>query len=223
MISMDDFAELRRRLVDNQIRPSEITDHDLIQAFLAVPRELFVAPGERPFAYSDRELRYSDKIPNRRLIDPVQQARLIAALPIGPDSKVMVIGCGTGYSAAILARLAGTVVALEEEPELAARAAELLPQVGAGNVDLVQGKLSEGWPAEAPYDAILFDGAVEVVPEPILAQLRPDAVLVAIVASERISRAMMFERVAGRASEWPLFEAWATLLPGFERAREFVF
>ena len=220
---MYDFAALRQRLVDNQIRPSEVTDHALIQAFLAVPREMFVAPGEEPFAYSDRELRCSDAAPHRRMIDPVQLARMIQALPIGPQSKVMVVGCGTGYSAAVLSRIAGRVVAVEEEESLAARAAQLLASLATGAVEVVRARLTEGWPAHAPYDAILIDGAVERVPEAILAQLRPGGCLVAIVASDRISRAMMFEKVGSEIGRRPLFEAWATLLPGFEREREFVF
>ena len=112
---MADFAALRQRMVDNQIRTSEVTDREVIRAFLTVPREAFAAPAERPFAYADRELQMAAAAPDRRMMDPVRLARLVHALPRGPEIKAMVVGCGSGYSAAILARLVGSVVAVEED------------------------------------------------------------------------------------------------------------
>ena len=220
---MYDFATLRQQLVDNQIRPSDVTDRELVKAILAVPRELFVESDERPFAYSDRELRMSNSARDRRLLDPVQLARLIQALAVGPDSKVMVVGCGSGYSAAVLARLAGSVVAVEEHEELARIAAENLRSLGAANVSVVSSKLVDGHAAAAPYDAILIDGAVEFVPDALIAQLKQEGRLAVIERKERISRAMLYERIGHGATAWPRFEAWATLLPGFERKREFAF
>jgi len=220
---MVDFSALRQRMVDNQIRPSAVTDPDVIRAFLAMPRERFVAEEEKPFAYADRELLMSRSAPQRRMMIPVQLARLVQALPLGPEAKVMVVGSGSGCSAAVLAELAGSVVALEEDAGLASMARERLMELGATNVRVVEGKLVEGWPAEAPYDGILVDGAVEVVPDALIAQLRPGGSLAAIVRLERISRAMLYERVGEGAAKWPLFEAWATLLPGFQRKPEFVF
>ncbi len=220
---MMDYTRLRQQFVDNQIRPSEITNRELVQAILAVPREIFVEPAEQPFAYSDLELPMSSAAPDRRMIDPVQLARLLQALSIGREAKVMVIGCGTGYSAALLARIAGSVVAIEEHEQLAAAAQENLRSIGAANVKVVRSKLADGYPDEAPYDAIVMDGAVEFVPEGVLAQLAPAGQLVVIERQERISRAMLYERLRAGASKWPLFEAWATSLPGFARRREFVF
>jgi protein-L-isoaspartate(D-aspartate) O-methyltransferase len=219
---MHDFAALRQRMVDNQIRPSEVTDHDLIKAFLEVPREAFVEPAERPFAYSDRELRLP-AASERRMIDPVQLARLIQALQVGSQASVMVVAAGTGYSAALLARLAGRVSAVEEDETLAALAEEKLRVFGAANATVVRARLTEGWPAQAPYDAILVDGAVEFVPDALIRQLAPEALLAVIERDDRISRAMLYERVGERATRWPLFEAWAPLLPGFVKKREFVF
>ena len=157
------------------------------------------------------------------MIDPVQLARLLEALSVGRESKVMVIGCGTGYSAALLARIAAAVIAVEENEQLAAAATENLRSLGAGNVKVVRSKLTDGHPDEAPYDAILMDGAVEFVPDGLIAQLRPGGQLAVVERGERISRAMLYERFGTGASKWPQFEAWATLLPGFERRREFVF
>jgi protein-L-isoaspartate(D-aspartate) O-methyltransferase len=195
----------------------------VIGAFLSVPRETFAAPDEVPFAYADRELRMAAGAPNRRMMEPVRLARLVHALRRGPDIKAMVVGCGSGYSAAILSQLVGSVVAVEEDEALAALARENLAAVGAGSVSVVEAKLTEGHPPGGPYDAILIDGAVETVPEAILSQLGPGGALAAIERDGGVSRAMLFERVGKDTTKWPLFDAWATPLPGFERRREFVF
>ncbi len=220
---MADFGALRQRMVDNQIRPSEVTDHEVIRAFLAVPREIFVEPAEQPFAYADRELRMAPSAPNRRMMTPVSLARLVHALPRGAETKAMVVGCGSGYSAAVLARLAGSVVAVEEDQVLGVRARENLAALGAANVSVVEAKLVDGFPGGAPYDAVLVDGAIEVLPEALVAQLKVGAFLAAIERDSRLSRAMLYEKVGETAAKRPLFDAWATLLPGFERRREFVF
>jgi protein-L-isoaspartate(D-aspartate) O-methyltransferase len=219
---MLDFDALRQRMVDHQLRPSEVTDHALIRAFLTVPRELFVDPAERPFAYGDLEVPMPAS-PERRMMAPVPLARMIQALPRGDGIRAMIVGCGSGYSAAILERLVGSVVAVEEDPALLAIAKRCRDAVGATKVELVQGKLTEGHPAGAPYDAILIDGAVEFVPQGIIRQLKQGGFLAAIEVDERIGRAILRERIGEDDTGWPLFEAWATLLPGFQRERAFVF
>jgi protein-L-isoaspartate(D-aspartate) O-methyltransferase len=220
---MTDFSVLRRRMVDNQIRTSEVTDRDVIDAFLSVPREAFAAPDEKPFAYADRELKMAAATSDRRMMDPVRLARLVHALPRGSDIRAMVIGCGSGYSAAILSRLVGSVTAVEEETALASLARENLAAVGAGNVSVIEAKLTEGHKAGGPYRAILIEGAVEAAPEALLFQLEPGGALATIERDGSVSRAMLYEQVGKDHTKWPLFDAWATLLPGFERHREFVF
>jgi protein-L-isoaspartate(D-aspartate) O-methyltransferase len=220
---MTDYAVLRQRMVDNQLRPSEVTNHAVLRAFLNVPRELFVTPAEAPFAYADRELVMAEAAPQRRMMDPVRLARLVNALPLSADANVMVVGAGTGYSAAILSRLSGRVMAVEEDKALAALARERLPPLGAANVEVVEAKLSFGCPAKGPYDAILLAGAVETVPQALIDQLKPGGILATIERDERASRAVLYERIGTEATKWPRFDAWATLLPGFERPREFVF
>ena len=218
-----DFTVLRRRMVDNQIRTRDVTDHNILSAFLEMPREQFVEASEQPFAYSDRPLSMLRAVGGRQMMVPFQLARLLQLLQLGPDAKVMVIGCGTGYSAAILSRLVSRVVAVEENEALLERAGDALRDVGAANVQLVHNALIEGYPDGAPYDGILIDGAVETLPPALIQQLRPDGQLVAIEQGEGVSRAVLHERIGDEESRWPGFEAWATLLPGFERKRAFVF
>src|SRR3954470_23229603 len=127
---MTDFAALRQRMVDNQLRTSEVTDRRVIAAFLEVPRENFVAPAERPFAYADRELKVAASAPERRMMVPVTLARLIQALlDAGDDRKALVVGCGSGYSAAIMAPLFAEVAAVEEDRTLAQQARESLSRL----------------------------------------------------------------------------------------------
>ena len=219
---MHDFAALRQLMVDNQIRPGSVSDYEVIKAFLAVPREEFVSPADRPFAYADRELALPASAGTRRTImPPVQLARLVQALPLTETTRALIVGCGTGYSAAIVAHLAGAVIALEEDPALVAQARALLQSLP--NVAVVTGKLADGYPVEAPYDAMLVDGTIEVLPGSLVTQLKPGGLLAAIERDDRVSRAKLYERVGTEAAGWPLFDAWSGLLPGFARPREFVF
>jgi protein-L-isoaspartate(D-aspartate) O-methyltransferase len=220
---MTDFAVLRERMVDNQIRPGAVTDHAIIRAFLEIPRELFTDPAERVFAYADPEVMMSAAAPGRRLMAPVLLARLLQGLQLEPSAKLMVVACGSGYSAAIASRLAATVVGVEEEPALADLARDCLQKLAVANVEIAQAKHTSGYPAGAPYDAVLIDGSVEEVPQALVNQLKPLGRLAAVRREERISRAMIFERAGEGITGWPLLEAWASPLPGFERPREFVF
>ena len=135
----------------------------------------------------------------------------------------MVVAGGSGYSAAIMARLCGSVTLVEEDRTLAASARENLAALGITNAPVVDAKLVEGYPAGGPYDAILVAGAVEIVPAAILRQLNDGGLLAAIEKDDRVSRAMLYEKVGTDIAKRALFDAWAMLLPGFERKREFVF
>jgi protein-L-isoaspartate(D-aspartate) O-methyltransferase len=221
---MTDFAVLRQRMVDNQLRTSEVTDRGVIAAFLAVPRENFVEAAERPFAYADRALKIAASAPERRMMVPVTLARLIQALlDAGDDLSAMVIGCGSGYSAAIMAPLFAEVAAVEEDRALAQQARETLSRLGLANVSVAEGRLVDGDPQGRRYDAILVDGSVEVLHPAILAQLKSGGLLSTVERDDRVSRALLYERIGEETSKWPLFDAWAPSLPGFARRREFVF
>ena len=175
---MIDFANARRMMVDGQIRPSDVTDRDLIAAMLAVPRERFVPPELASVAYLDRDLPVDDR---RMLLKPMVLARLIQAAEVGADDRVLDVACGTGYSSAILARLAAMVVALEDDPARERRCAKTLAQLGIPNVTTVCGPLDAGWSALAPYDVILVNGAFEVEPQELFAQLKEGGRLVGVL------------------------------------------
>jgi protein-L-isoaspartate(D-aspartate) O-methyltransferase len=215
---MLDMATARRMMVDGQVRTADVTDLRLIAAMLAVPRERFVP--EPALAYLDRDIRVGD---GRALLKPMVLARLIQAAEVGEADHVLDVGCATGYSSAVLARLAGAVVALEEEAALADAAVGELRALGAANVAVRTGPLPAGWPANAPYDVIVINGAVEVVPEALARQLKPGGRLVGIHGRAPAGKAMIFRATAEGLGGRPIFDANAPLLRGFVAPPAFVF
>jgi protein-L-isoaspartate(D-aspartate) O-methyltransferase len=223
---MSDFATMRRMMVDGQIRPSDITDPRLIDAMLDIPREIFLPAGKAGLAYLDQDLavgaaREGGTI--RRLLKPMVMAKMIQALDLAETDHVLDVGCLTGYSSAILDRMAGSVVALEEDTFLASEARAALAKAGASAVKVVQGWLVEGYGPEAPYDAILVNGAVEVPPEALLGQLRDGGRLVCIQGSSPAAKAVLYSKDLGDIGRRPVFDATAPVLPGFAAPKAFVF
>jgi protein-L-isoaspartate(D-aspartate) O-methyltransferase len=223
---MLDFAAARRSMVDSQVRTSDVTDPRISAAMLELPRERFVAQSSADLAYADLDVPVAGAKPGqpvRRLLKPMVLAKLVQAAAVKADDHVLDVGCATGYSAALLALLAHSVVALEEDPSLAKLAAENLAAVGARNVTVVTGPLTQGWPAAASYDVIFVDGAVETVPDALCSQLKDGGRLVAVVGGAPAGRAMVYRSVRGDVSGWPVFDASAPLLPGFAAPPAFVF
>lgn len=218
---MHDFAAARFNMVEGQIRPNKVTHAALVDALMTVPRELFVPAGRKPVAYVDEDLPIGG---GRFLMEPMVFARLVNEL--GPDRRTVVldIGCGTGYAAAVLARVSGTVFALESDEGFAAQAAANLKTVEADNAVVVRGALPEGLPAQAPFDAILIEGAVAEVPDSLTAQLAEGGKLAAIVSPRSgLSRATIFEKIGGVISRRELFDAGCPYLVGFEPRSGFAF
>jgi protein-L-isoaspartate(D-aspartate) O-methyltransferase len=224
VVSMIDFATARRMMVDGQVRPSNVTDLRIIAAMLDIPRERFVPESQAGLAYLDLDVPVAEPERGeavRRLLKPMVLAKLIQAAEIEPDDHVLDVGCATGYSSAVLAQLARSVIALEEDESLARLAAENL--ASAKNVKVVTGRLPQGCPAQAPYDVIFLNGATEIMPAELTSQIEDGGRLVAIVGRPPTSRAMLYRSVAGDVSGWPIFDAGAPLLPGFAEPPAFVF
>ncbi len=219
-----DFAERRIKMVDGQIRTVDVTSTPLIEAFLSVPRELFVEPALRDLAYIDEDIRIGG-VPGamRYLMEPSALARLLQLAEIQAGDNVLDVGCGTGYSAAILSRLAHSVVALESDSSLADAARSVLSQLDCVNVEVVNGPLPEGHAAKAPYDVIMIGGSVEEVPETLKAQLREGGRLVAVEGRGLAGVARLFLKTTGIVSGRRAFNAAIKPLPGFERAHVFEF
>lgn len=216
---MADLATLRRMMVDGQIRTADVTDQPLLAAMLSIPRERF-APGQAELAYLDLDLPAG---PSRRLLKPMVLARMVQALDLQPTDKALDVGCATGYGAALMARLASEVVALEEDSALLATAKNAMSGSGIANVRLVQGKLVDGYRLESPYAAILVEGCIEIEPSALCAQLADGGRLICIKGAGPAPKVVLYRRDGDDVSERALFDASAAALPGFVKPREFVF
>ncbi|HZS84011.1 MAG TPA: protein-L-isoaspartate O-methyltransferase [Stellaceae bacterium] len=218
---MTDYQAARLNMVESQIRPNKVTDPALLEAMLAVPRELFVPSHLRGIAYIDEDIPLGN---GRFLMEPMVLGRLLQLAALGPADAVLEIGCGSGYASALMARLAHHVVALEEDSRLAAQAADAFRQLGLKNVSLVHGPLADGYPQRAPYQAILFGGAVATVPPAISAQLAEGGRLLAVLKKgEGMGKGILMTRTGGGLGHRVIFDAGTPFLPGFAPQPSFVF
>lgn len=217
---MFDAAAARRHMVDGQIRTADVTNPDLIAAVETVPRELFVPPAMADQAYRDGDVSLGR---GRAMIRPIVLGKLLQGALVAAGDRVLVVGCGTGYSAAVLAHMGAVVVALEEDADLAQRAEAALAAAGAGQVKVVTGPLTAGWPQAAPYDLILVDGAIEVAPDALGRQLGLGGRLAAVFGRGPAAKAMIYRSIEGQLVGRPVFDAAAPLLPGFAAPPAFVF
>lgn len=213
-----DFATARLNMVTGQVRTNDVTDPRIQEAMNDLPRELFVPPAVRPIAYSSETLPLGR---GRYLLEPRSFAKLAHAARIQASDVVLVVGAGTGYSSAVLARLGSTVVALEEDENLAREAGANLRAVGTDNAAVVTGSLSRGYPEQGPYDVIFFDGAVEVLPESILAQLKDRGRLAVVVHEGPLGKARIYTRSGDAFGARIVFDATVPVLPGFAREKVF--
>ncbi|MGB3722217.1 MAG: protein-L-isoaspartate O-methyltransferase [Pacificimonas sp.] len=217
ILSQPDFARLRSAMVDSQLRPNSVTQPAVVDAFLTVPREDYVPAAKATFAYHDEDIEVA---PGRFLLEPLTTGRLIAESNVRAGERVLVVGGVTGYSAALLAHM-GAHVTMVEEDGLAAEAAARLS--GTAGVDVVTGDLSSGHADAAPYDLVIVEGTVPGVPDKLIAQVKDDGRIAAIVMHEGSPRAGI-GRVHGGHVGWSFYtEAYVPVLPGFAQKREFVF
>lgn len=217
-----DYAQQRHNMVESQVRPNQVTDDRILDAMAELPREAFVAKAQRGIAYVDEALPIGN---GRSMMEPMIVARLLQTAAVSPGDVALHIGCGTGYAAALMSKLASTVVAVESDAKLAAEATRVLADLSIDTVAVIDGPLHEGYPKQAPYDVIFFDGAVEHIPASISDQLAENGRLVAIVAQPGpgTGKAVLVSRHGGVLSRREVFNAGTPLLPGFTRPKAFVF
>jgi protein-L-isoaspartate(D-aspartate) O-methyltransferase len=218
-------VEARNRMVDGQVRTADVTDLRILAAMLELPRERFVPPEQADLAYTDLDIPLSDApgAAPRRLMRPRTLAKLIQAADVAATDRVLDVGCTTGYGAAVLARLAADVVALDEDRALTALAARALADCGFDNVTVMAGPLTGGVPPRAPYDVIVLEGACEVAPRALFDQLADRGRLVCVEGRGLSGRAMLYVASGGAVSGRSVFDAAAPLLPGFAAPPAFVF
>lgn len=217
---MSDFDQARKQMVDCQVRPSDVTDRRLLAALQTVPRHAFTPRSKLAAAYADAEVATNEA---RSMMRPRDLAKLIDALEIQPGELVLDIAPGRGYSTAVLARLAETVVGLEDDEDSLKRSGDLLPDVDADNAVVIQGDLKKGVPDQGPFNVIFVNGSVEDVPQDWLDQLADGGRLGVIVRQGPIGKATVYTKSEAGLGERVIFDATATLLPGFAIERGFAF
>ncbi len=215
---MPDFALRRTMMVDTQVRPSDVTKFPIIAAMLEVPRERFVPGALAEAAYVGENLPLA---PGRVLLEPRTLAKMLDALDLGPSDLVLDVAPGTGYSSAVMARIAQAVVAVEPEADLAAEAEAALAAVGAVNVVVEAREAAAGAPEHGPYDALILQGGIEVLPETLTAQLKEGARAVALFVEGPVGTVRLGVKTRGALRWRDAFNALAPVLPGFARPRAF--
>jgi protein-L-isoaspartate(D-aspartate) O-methyltransferase len=217
---MIDYAAARTAMVDRQVRTSDVTSYPIIDAMLSVPRERFAPPALRAVAYAGEHLALA---PGRVMLDPRTFAKMIDAADPGPDDLVLDVGCGLGYSTAVLARMAAAVVAVEADEAMARSAAATLTELEVDNAEVLAAPLAGGAAAHAPYNVILVEGGVEEVPEGLREQLREGGRMVFVRMEGEYGWCELVTRVDGAFARRRMFDAAAPVLPGFERQAAFEF
>ncbi len=217
---MVDFSQARTMMVDTQVRPNDVTKYPVIEAMLTVPREAFVPDARQAVAYVGENVPLAQ---DRWLLEPRSFGKMLDGLNIQPTELVLIVGAGLGYEAAVVARLAQAVVALESHPEMAAQAEATLAEQGVDNVAVVTGDLAAGYPGQAPYDVILIAGGVEEVPQALTDQLAEGGRIGAIFAEGNLGVARIGHKIDGEINWRFAFNASAPVLPGFNRRKGFVF
>ncbi|MFU8777207.1 MAG: protein-L-isoaspartate O-methyltransferase family protein [Roseovarius sp.] len=216
---MTDYAARRTMMVDTQVRPSDVTKFPIIEAMLSVPREAFVPTALREAAYMGENLDLGE---GRVMLDPRTLAKMLDALEIENDDLVLDIGPAYGYSAAVIARMAEAVVGVEDKASVIAEAQRTLSEQGADNVVLHEGPLAEGAPEHGPYDVIILQGAVEYLPEVLVAQLKEGGRMACLFTEGALGVVRIGYKIDGRVNWRYAFNAGAPVLPGFERHAAFI-
>jgi protein-L-isoaspartate(D-aspartate) O-methyltransferase len=218
---MSEYAEARLAMVNNQIRPSDVTDHALQDALTSVPREIFIPKSQMAKAHADIEVALGE---GRYMLRPREFAKLVQAARIAPTDVVLDIGCGRGYSTAILARLCETVIAVENASiGQVDKTSERLASINADNAVVIEGTLEKGAPGQGPFDVIFVNGAVHNPVQAWLDQLAEGGRLAVFERDGRVGRATIYTKANGQIGERAVFDSVPPMLPGFEPEPNFVF
>ena len=215
---MTDFSARRTMMVDTQVRPSDVTKFPIIDAMLSVPRELFVPREQIEAAYISENISIGE---NRVVLEPRTFSKLLDSLNIVGDELVLDIGSGYGYSAAVVARMAEAVIAVEEDETLASEAQSILSEQGADNVVMHRGALVDGAAQHGPYDAILIEGGIEQVPDTLIDQLKEGGRIGCLFMEGALGVARIGYKIDGEMTWRFAFNASAPVLPGFAKETEF--
>lgn len=213
------YAARRMMMVDTQIRPSDVTKFPIIDAMLSVPREAFVPEARREVAYMGENIELG---PGRVMLEPRTIGKLLDALDIQPHEVVLDLGCGLGYSAALIGRLADAVVAIESEAAMAAEAQQVLLEQGVDNVAVMEGPLTEGAAKHGPYDVITIQGAIEVLPRVLADQLKEGGRVGCLFLEGALGIGRVGHKIGDRIDWRFVFNASAPLIEGFEERKRFV-
>lgn len=214
------FQAARKAMVDSQLRPNRLTDDRIADAMMSLPREQFLPKALSGVAYVDEDIPLGN---GRYMMEPMVLGRLLQVAEIGPSDTILHVGCGTGYASAVMAMLAGTVVALESDEDLVARATDLLSEQQVANTAVVMGDLAAGLADQGPYDLVLIEGAVAEVPPALIDQIAEGGRLLAVVRGDGVGVATLYRRENGTVGHRALFDAATPILPGFEPRKSFVF
>lgn len=217
-----DMQRARKAMVDSQVRPNDVPDLALQNAMETLPREAFLPGNRRTQAYVEKDV---EMFEGRWLLKARDFSKLVHTLRLKPTDLVLDVGCGFGYSTAVLAHLASMAIGLEADAATVEKATAQLGDLDIDNAAVVDGELIAGVPGQGPYDAILIAGGVEEVPTALLEQLSPEGGrLAAIVMRDGLGHATVFTRTGDTFGERVVFEATpAGVLPGFEKAQAFEF
>ena len=217
-----DYALHRKNMVDGQVLPNRVTDPLVIDALYRLPRESFVPKQKMGVAYMDEAINLGG---GRYLMEPMVLARLLEGAEIQPTDIVLDVACATGYSSAVAAKIANTVVALESDKNLAESATAILNRLGIDNAIVVEGDVVKGYAKQGPYDVIVINGAVDSVPNEIIEQLAEGGRLVTVVnGKDGVGRGTLMLRKNGIVSMRELFDAGSPLLKEFSsQNKTFVF
>jgi protein-L-isoaspartate(D-aspartate) O-methyltransferase len=216
---MTDFAMRRTMMVDTQVRPSDVTKFPIIDAMLNVAREEYVPDGTREAAYMGENISLDG---GRVMLEPRSLAKMLDAVDIQSDDVVLDLGCGLGYSSAVISRIADFVVAVESDEQMAAEAQSILSQQGADNVAVIAGSLAEGNSKNGPYDVIMVQGAVETIPATICDQLKEGGRICCIFMDGALGTVKLGRKLDGKIVWRNSFNAGAPLIDGFQKTKEFI-